>query len=85
MREFTYMIKNPLGIHARSAGLIVKKANEFNSRIILSCNEKSVDLKKVMAVMAMEITKNQTVTVICEGSDEEMAASELEELFRTNL
>jgi phosphocarrier protein len=74
-----------MGIHARPAGLLVKKASEFNSRINLSYNEKSVDLKKVMAVMAMEITQNQTVTVICEGPDEERALSDLEEFFRTNL
>jgi phosphocarrier protein len=85
MRKFTYTIKNPMGIHARPAGLLVKKATEFNSRIILSYNDKSVDLKKVMAIMAMEIRQNQTVTVICEGSDEERATSELEEFFRTNL
>lgn len=85
MREFTYTIKNPMGIHARPAGLLVKKASEFNSRIILAYNEKSVDLKKVMAIMAMEIKQNQTVTVSCEGPDEEGAISELEEFFRTNL
>lgn len=85
MRKFTYTIKNPLGIHARPAGLLVKKACEFNSRINLSYNEKSVDLKKIMAIMAMEIKQDQTVTVICEGPDEERATSELEEFFRTNL
>lgn len=33
MREFTYVIKDPVGLHARPAGLLVKKAGEFTSKI----------------------------------------------------
>lgn len=85
MRTFTYTIKDALGIHARPAALLVKKASEFESNIILNCEEKSVNLKKIIAVMAMEIRHNQTVTVVCDGPDQEKAASELKKLFETNL
>ena len=33
MKEITYIIKDEVGIHARPAGLLVKKASEFSSEI----------------------------------------------------
>lgn len=85
MRTFTYTIKDALGIHARPAALLVKKASEFESNILLNCDGKLVNLKKIIAVMAMEIKHKQTVTVFCEGPDQERAALELEKLFENNL
>ena len=35
MRDFTYVIKDPVGLHARPAGLLVKKAGGFASRITI--------------------------------------------------
>ena len=35
MKEFQYTITDPEGIHARPAGLLVKKANEFTSKIMI--------------------------------------------------
>ena len=31
MKEFTYVIKEELGLHARPAGLLVKEAKKFQS------------------------------------------------------
>ena len=36
MKEFKYVITDEVGIHARPAGLLVKKAKEFTSTIIIS-------------------------------------------------
>ena len=36
MKEFEYTITDELGIHARPAGLLVKKAAEFASTVSLS-------------------------------------------------
>ena len=35
MKEFQYVITDPEGIHARPAGLLVKKANEFASNVTI--------------------------------------------------
>ena len=34
MKEFTYQVKDELGIHARPAGQLVKKASQFKSNIM---------------------------------------------------
>lgn len=40
MKEFTYVITDPEGIHARPAGLLVKEANRFKSKITLTRRRK---------------------------------------------
>lgn len=35
MKEFTYTITDPQGIHARPAGLAVKEAKNLNQRLLL--------------------------------------------------
>ena len=35
MKEFTYVIKEELGLHARPAGLLVKEAKKFQSATTL--------------------------------------------------
>ena len=39
MKEFTYVIKEELGLHARPAGLLVKEAKKFQSATTLAAKE----------------------------------------------
>ena len=43
MKEFTYVIQDAEGLHARPAGLIVKLAQTMDSRVTLTANEKTAD------------------------------------------
>ena len=47
MKEFTYTITDPEGIHARPAGELVKAAKAFESAIKLNKEGKSADCKRV--------------------------------------
>ncbi len=85
MKSFTYTITDEVGIHARPAGLFVKKAKEFDSTITIEKGGKSVNASKLMALMGLGVKCGETVTVTAEGSDEEKAASALEEFFKSNL
>ncbi len=85
MKEFTYTITDPVGIHARPAGLLAKKAKEFGSVITISKNGKSAAATKLMALMGLGIKCGETVTVTVEGADEENAAAEMEKFFSENL
>lgn len=85
MKEFTYKICDELGIHARPAGLLVKKASGFNSDIILYKNEKSADLKRLFAVMGLSVKQGDTIRVTVNGNDEDAAATEIERFFKDNL
>ena len=55
MKQFQYTIKDALGVHARPAGLLVKLAKQYTSTITLEKNGKTCDMRKLMAVMGMNI------------------------------
>ena len=49
MKEFTYTIKEPVGIHARPAGMLAKEAKTCQSTVtIVDKNGKSVDATRLM-------------------------------------
>ena len=85
MKEFTYKITDEVGIHARPAGLLVKKAGEFASQVTLIKGDKEADCKKIFAVMGLGVKKDETVRVQVSGSDEDRATAELEKFFGDNL
>lgn len=85
MESFEYKIKDSAGIHARPAGLLVKKASCYQSDITLKKDEKSADAKKIFALMGMVIKCGDTVTVEISGDDEKIACDELKKFFEENL
>ncbi|MBP3361806.1 MAG: HPr family phosphocarrier protein [Clostridia bacterium] len=85
MKQFNYVIKDKIGIHARPAGLLTKKAKEFESEVTIECSGKSTSATRLMSVMSMGIKCGDSVTVTVCGADEEKAASELEDFFKNNL
>ena len=85
MKEITYTITDPNGIHARPAGVLVKTLKGYNSSVTISKDEKSVDMKKLLALMGMGIKQGDTVTVKVEGDDEETCAAEIEKALKENV
>ena len=85
MKTFSYTIKDEIGIHARPAGLLAKKAKEFESVITIEKNGKSAAATKLMAVMGMGVKHGETVNVSIEGPDEDAAAEAMQKFFEENL
>ncbi len=85
MKSFEYTITDPVGIHARPAGILVKEIKKYASTVTVNKGEKSVNALKLMALMGMGIKKDDTVTVTIEGEDEEEVAVKLEQFFKANL
>ena len=86
MTTFNYTITDPVGIHARPAGLLVKEIKSFaGSAVTITKGEKSVNALKLMALMQMGIKQGDTVTVSVDGGDEAAVAAALENIFKANL
>ena len=85
MKSFEYTITDPVGIHARPAGVLVKEIKKYASTVTVNKGEKSVNALKLMALMGMGIKQGDTIRVDVEGADEENAAAEIEALFKANL
>ena len=74
-------VLNELGLHARVACRITRKANEFESSICIIKNGKSFDLKSVMGVITTNARQGDEVVLEFNGPDEVKAAKEMEDLF----
>lgn len=85
MKKFSYVIKDEVGIHARPAGLLVKEAKKYQSKIVLSKEGKSAEAVKLMAVMGLGVKCGQTVDVEITGPDEDTAYEGIQAFFKTNL
>ena len=85
MKTFQYVIKDEVGIHARPAGLLVKEAKKFQSKITLEGNGKKSDAGKLMAIMSMGIKKGMEVTIAAEGEDEDQAIDAMKAFLEANL
>lgn len=85
MKQFTYVITDEIGIHARPAGMLVKEAKEFTSKITLEANGKSADATKLMAVMSLGVKNGAEVVIKAEGDDEEAAIAKIEAFMKENL
>lgn len=85
MKEFSQVIKDPVGLHARPAGLLVKQASAFKSKITISGNGKSADGKKLIMLMGLGIKQGMEVTCQIEGEDEAEAMEALQKFFEEKL
>ena len=77
MKEFTYTITDPNGIHARPAGLLVKQLKAFKSTVTIFKGDKNVDMKKLLELMGLGVKQGDAVTIKVEGEDEEACAAAL--------
>lgn len=85
MREFTYVITENEGIHARPAGMLVNEAKQYDSEIALIKGEKKADIKRIISLMSLGVKNGDSVTVRIEGADEKMAEENLQKFFRVHL
>ena len=85
MKSFDYVITDPVGIHARPEGLLVKEIKNFAGvTVTVTKGDKSVNALKLMALMGMGIKQGDTVKVTIEGADEDTAAAAIEDFFKNN-
>ena len=85
MKEFTHVIADPLGLHARPAGLLVKAAAAYQSTVTVTAPTGKADAKRIMAVMRLAAKQGMELTVTCEGPDAEAAAAGLQAFLKENL
>ena len=84
MKSFEYTIKEPVGIHARPAGMLNKEAKKYKSAITIHTPAKSANVLRLMAVMQLGVKCGETVKVTIEGEDEDVVAPIIEEFFKAN-
>lgn len=87
MKEFTYTITDPIGLHARPAGRLAKIVKAMDSSVTIARADggRSVSASKLMAIMSLGVKTHETLAVTVEGGNAEENAATLERFFKENL
>lgn len=85
MQTFEYIIKDEAGIHARPAGLLVKKVSGLSSMVTITKDEKTVNGDKLFALMGLNVKCGDKITVNVSGENEENDAGAIRSFLEENL
>lgn len=86
MKQFTYTVKDPLGIHARPAGIIAKMAKPYADTVItITKGATTVKASQLMKLMSLAVKNGDEVTVAAEGPAEDEAIAAMQKFFEENL
>ena len=82
MKETTVTISNRLGLHARAAARLVRRASQFNSTVQLlrADSGETADGKSILSVLLLAASRGTSLIIKTEGDDEERALDALAEL-----
>lgn len=86
MQQFNYVINDPLGLHARPAGLLAKLAKPYADTVItVTKGDKTVKASQLIKLMSLAAKNGDEVVVAAEGPQEEEAIAALKAFFQENL
>lgn len=86
MRQFTYTITDPVGLHARPAGLLAREAAAFEGvTVTVHKGGASARATQILRLMSLGVRAGDEVTVQAEGPREAEAIAALEAFFRAHL
>jgi phosphotransferase system HPr (HPr) family protein len=73
-------LKNKLGLHARPAAHLVRLAAQYKSKVFLVKDNTRIDAKSIMGVMMLAAEQGASLTIECQGEDEEELLAKLVQL-----
>ncbi len=86
MKQFTYVITDPLGIHARPAGLLAKQAKSYAPTVVtISKGGQTVKAGQLMKLMSLGVKGGDEITVSADGGDEDAALAGMKAFLEANL
>ena len=81
MVECDVTILNKSGMHTRPAAALVKLASQFRSEFFIEKDGYEINGKSIIGVMTLAAEKGTTLHLVFDGSDEESAMKDVQELF----
>jgi phosphocarrier protein len=76
----TLTIKNELGLHARSAAMIVRALERYRSSVFLERDGNQVDARSLLDILTLACPKDSRVVVRADGDDAREAVDSIEKL-----
>jgi phosphotransferase system HPr (HPr) family protein len=82
MRESTLEVLNEEGLHTRPAHEFVKSVKQFESTVTLQKGDTEVPGKSLLKIMKLGVVTGDTITLRCDGPDEDAALAALVQLIQ---
>jgi phosphotransferase system HPr (HPr) family protein len=84
LQQRSTVVVNRLGLHARAAAQLVRRASQFTSsvEIVRPDTNQSADGKSILRVLVLAASQGTELIIKTAGEDEERAADALVELIR---
>ncbi len=76
-------IINSVGLHARPATFFIQKAQSYKSSIWVEKEDRRINAKSLLGILALGISKGMSINLIADGPDEAEALDGLAELINT--
>lgn len=77
----TVTVRNPQGLHARPADMLVRQASRFGAEIMLDKEGCRVDCKSILSLLTLGAECGTQMSLSAEGDDAEEAVAVIAELF----
>ncbi|TWU42886.1 HPr family phosphocarrier protein [Novipirellula artificiosorum] len=77
----TVVVRNPQGLHARPADMLVRLAQQFESTIKIGKGGEHVDCKSILSLLTLGAAAGTELSVSAHGSDAETAVQAIVGLF----
>lgn len=86
MVRFTFTVKDPLGMHAKTAGIFVKEALKYTEEeVIVRFGDKQGNAKLIFHVMTLNIKGGDQVEILVSGPNERQTAASLQAFYEANI
>ncbi len=82
MIERGFVLKDPMGLHARPAAQLMMALREIKSAVTISGNGEQVNGKDVIQILSLGCVKGDEITFMAEGPDEEKAMETICQVMR---
>lgn len=81
----TFVIRNHAGLHLKPAAMLCTEAIKYKSSITLSFADTETNAKSVLSVLSACVKCNDSITISCDGPDENEALESLGKLIADGL
>jgi phosphotransferase system HPr (HPr) family protein len=81
--EKTIEVKIPTGLETTPVAMFVQVANQFNSEVYITLQDKKVNGKSIMGMMSLGVIEGEDVLVSVDGDDEVATMDAIEAYLTT--
>ncbi len=79
----SFVVASELGLHLRPAGLFVKTAGRFDSKVEVSCGDEWVDGGSILSLVSLVASQGTEVQIRATGPDAAQAVAELGKIIES--